>query len=46
MLKTFIGVFLLGVMLSFSENLYGYALIPLTICGVMLALGLALERKG
>jgi hypothetical protein len=46
MLKTFIGVFLLGVVLSFSENLYGYALIPLAICGGMLALGLALERKG
>ena len=45
MLKTFLGVLLLGVTLSFHEHLYAWALLPLSICAGMIALGLMIERK-
>jgi hypothetical protein len=45
MLKTFIGTLSLGVVLSFHEHLYAWALLPLAICGAMLAVGLMIERK-
>ena len=45
MLKTFLTIFMLGVLVSFHEHLYGYALIPLAICAGMIALGLAIERR-
>jgi hypothetical protein len=45
MLKTFVGVLLLGVVLSFHEHLYAWALLPLAICAGMLAVGLMIERN-
>jgi hypothetical protein len=46
MLKTFVGVLLLGVVLSFHDELYLWALLPLTLAGAMLAVGLMIERRG
>ena len=45
MLKTFLTIFMLGLLVAFHEHMYAYALIPLGVCAGMVALGLALERK-
>jgi|SaaInl5LU_22_DNA_1037371.scaffolds.fasta_scaffold13223_10 hypothetical protein len=45
MLKTFLTIFMLGVLVSFHESMGYLALIPLAICAGMVALGLAIERR-
>ena len=45
MLKTFVGIILLGVVLSFHNTLWPWAALPLLVAGGMLAVGLMLERK-
>ena len=45
MLKTFITIFMLGVLVSFHESMGVLALIPLGVCATMVAIGLALERR-
>ena len=46
MLKTFITIFMLGVLVSFHESMGVLALIPLGVCATMVAIGLAIERRG
>ncbi len=46
MLKTFLTIFMLGLLVAFHEHMYGYALIPLAICAGMVAVGLMIERNG
>jgi len=45
MLKTFVGVILLGAVLSFHDTLWPWAILPLAIAGGMLAVGLMIERN-
>ena len=45
MLKTFITIFMLGVLVSFHESMGVLALIPLGVCATMVAIGLAIERR-
>jgi uncharacterized membrane protein YccC len=45
MLKTFVGVILLGVVLSFHDTLWPWAVLLLAIAGGMLAVGLMIERN-
>jgi hypothetical protein len=45
MLKTFLTIFMLGVLVSFHETMGALALIPLGVCAAMVALGLAIERR-
>jgi hypothetical protein len=45
MLKTFIGVILLGTVLSFHDTLWPWAVLPLLAAGAMLAVGLMIERN-
>jgi hypothetical protein len=45
MLKTFVGAILLGVVLSFHNTLWPWAMLPLAIAGGMLAVGLMIERN-
>jgi hypothetical protein len=45
MLKTFVGVLLLGTVLSFHATLWPWAVLPLAIAGGMLAVGLMIERN-
>ena len=44
MLKTFLTIFMLGVLVSFHETMGALALIPLGVCATMVAIGLAIER--
>lgn len=45
MLKTFLGVVLLGVLLSFHDTLWPWTLVCLSIAGGMVAIGKKLEDK-
>jgi hypothetical protein len=45
MLKTFIGVILLGTVMSFHNTLWPWAVLPLAIASGMLAVGLMIERN-
>jgi hypothetical protein len=45
MLKTFVGVLLLGTVMSFHDTLWPWALLPLAIASGMLAVGLMIERN-
>jgi hydrogenase/urease accessory protein HupE len=45
MLKTFVGVILLGTVMSFHDTLWPWSIVPLVIAASMLALGLAIERN-
>jgi hypothetical protein len=46
MLTTFLVLMVSATVLSFHDTLYPLALVPLAIAGGLVALGLALERKG
>jgi hydrogenase/urease accessory protein HupE len=45
MVKTFVGVILLGTVMSFHDTLWPWSIVPLVIAASMLALGLDMERK-
>ena len=45
MLKTFVGVLLLGTVMSFHDTLWPWAVLPLLAAGAMLAVGLMIERN-
>jgi hypothetical protein len=45
MLKTFVGAILLGVVLSFHDTLWPWAVLPLAIAVGMVVVGLMIERN-